>query len=770
MRACVSHKHLLAIFPLTYILLFLLLARILYIDKMSLSLVPQETFRVVDPRLDFGGKSYYAIPQGAKKISVQRELASSGVSASNWTFNFYTPSPETVVSRRIRLRTSYVITIRTQNAIGAIDPATAGSGPVPAVNVGVTDAPRAFPVHNFLQTMSCTLNGNCNITMNTSDVFSALQHVNGRALYRVNDTAPWFPDNTLEYDSVAPTQTRNALGSAQNWEWDYPRGAYQVEILACRLMNGTTTIAERTDGAVYSLPMKNPDQTPVDNNWYWQAETVVRVSTVEPLMLSPFQWICDGVGMRGIQSMSFQFSFLSDPARLWSHINQNLNSAGPAGIFAGCPQNNIDNVTGGGVVAGTPYTLWGGYNDGTASNQPELVLEYLTVPVTIPVPLVTTLPYREIVRYPQSATPPIPYSYANKFSLASGLGQVTEIQSQSVYLTAIPEAVLLYVRPANQLRDVSQQATSGNAIPYYVPVPGGPGLQSAARSAATIPDAFYPISKISMQWNNSTGLLDTAPQSSLYEMCKRNGLDSSWIDFIGRTLVTSSAGGKSIGRSTAGAPIILRFGYEIPLDEGQAPGLRGSWNFQARVTVNNPRAQFPAATASGPINTAFGSAVAADGLDFAELQQYNAFLPQAQPAQLFMVFIYPGTVTFSNLSTQKDIGVVSPGDIVQSMIKPDVPADVLRAPYGGSFLSDRAEMLRGAGMVSMSVPAYDAGGAVRSGGVGLSGGELSGGAMEEECAAVKKPRTGGAAASGGRAMSSNGLGKRLRELQRDANM
>lgn len=771
---------------------------------MSLSLVPQETFRVVDPRLDFGGKSYYAIPQGAKKISVQSEKIAGAVTGTNWSFNFYTPSPEIITSRCVKARASYTITIDAIN--DAIDTTKAyddanTNGRLASralVNVGITDGPRAYPIHNTVQTMNVTLNGNCNVVMNTSDVFSALQHVNGRALYRTQDTAPWAPDNTLEYSSVYAGSAKNVLGTSGKWQWDSPRGAYEVEILSCQYLDalGKTPVGVAAlGGQQLVVPVATGNVAPSTFLTYNATRTVVRVTTCEPIMMSPFLWTCDGMGFRGIQSMNFQFMFNSKVDRLWSHMTQYYSSPvtiGPAAgtVFsAGVPLNRIVNIFPGDQTQGSPL-LWSGVG---GSNSPELLLEYLTVPVTIPVPLVTTLPYREIARFTGSAQGQKLTGYANKnrfgnTSISSGVATF-DVQSGSLYLTAIPEAVVVYVRPSNDQRD--QGIPNGYKYingPYTAPGPFPP-TTTAPMSPAAIADGFYPIDKLSIQWNNSTGLLETATPQHLYEYSKKNGVDLPWVEWAGRTgepwpsAAFSDLSGPTtqpLGRSTTGSVFMARFGYEIPLDEGQAPGLRGSWNFQIKASCRNTRMQFPVRYINAPsqpflpddsTTSGFAPTNPAQSADPTALN--GAFLPNAevQEVQLFMVFIYPGTVTCSMLSTQKDIGIVSPGDIVQSMIKPDVPAEVLRAPYGGaSFLSDRREALRGMGMVTHNVPiasggAALSGGAMSSGGAAMSGGELiepaSAGA-----AGTKRARTMTSGdLSGGKSLSKGGLASRLRSLQ-----
>lgn len=752
---------------------------------MSLSLVPQETFRVVDPRLDFGGKSYYAIPQGAKKISVQSEKTAGAVTGTNWSFNFYTPSPEIITSRCVKARASYVLTIDAINdAVDITSAPNAGLNaaltPRPLVDVGVTDAPRAYPIHNTLQTMNVTINGNCNVVMNTSDVFSALQHVNGRSLYRTQDAAPWFPDNTLEYSSIFAGSARNPLGTAGKWEWDAPRGAYEVEVLSCQYLDesGTQPIGSVVSGGVQlPVPAARADPGKLSYN---ATRTVVRVTTCEPIMMSPFLWTCDGQGFRGVQSMNFQFMFMSKPDRLWSHITQYYSDSpdiaqpppGPPGtaIRIGTPLNRIVSIQPGNVPALKPQ-LW--YGHGT-NPTPDLLLEYLTVPVTIPVPLVTTLPYREIARYTGSGSGVTldKYANANAYSNVSLSGATFDVDSGSLYLTAIPEAVILYVRPTNDVRD-----QGASKLRYIKGAPVGitlPAVTEAPLSPAAIADGFYPIDKLSIQWNNSTGLLETAQPQNLYEYSKKNGVDLPWVEWSGRTLEkwSDKAGNaQGLGRSTTGAVFMARFGYEIPLDEGQAPGLRGSWNFQVKVGCRNTRMQFPITYKNYASAQPFGqTSVPADYS--ADPQVLNgAFLQTDQQVQLFMVFIYPGTVTCSMLSTQKDIGIVSPGDIVQSMIKPDVPAEVLRAPYGGaSFLSDRREALRGMGMVTNNVP-------IASGGAALSGGAMSSGGPAMSGGELIEPASAGAAGtkrartmtsgdmSGGKSLSKGGLASRLRSLQ-----
>ena len=96
-------------------------------------------------------------------------------------------------------------------------------------------------------------------------------------------------------------------------------------------------------------------------------------------------------------------------------------------------------------------------------------------------------------------------------------------------------------------------------------------------------DAFLAIQNISVNWNNSSGLLASATPQDLWRMSVENGINMSWVEWSGQAnanpLETSQA-----TIQTCGSVLCLEFGKDIELkDDYYAPGSLG--NFQLQFTL-----------------------------------------------------------------------------------------------------------------------------------------------------------------------------------------
>ena len=100
---------------------------------------------------------------------------------SSLVFNVVVPSIETILDRRIMIRSQMILRIDVQNPIAGAQ----------RVNYGVTDALAAFPFNQLIQNIQCSINNN-NITLQQSDLFDVL--------LRMQD-----PEDLARYDGKTPT-------------------------------------------------------------------------------------------------------------------------------------------------------------------------------------------------------------------------------------------------------------------------------------------------------------------------------------------------------------------------------------------------------------------------------------------------------------------------------------------------------------------------------------------------------------------------------------
>jgi hypothetical protein len=176
-------------------------------------------------------------------------------------------------------------------------------------------------------------------------------------------------------------------------------------------------------------------------------------------------------------------------------------------------------------------------------NSAQLLLTYLTPPIApgLALPARNVVPY---VDYPR---------YITSFTAEPNTGSIA---SQSLQLNVIPDKLIFFIR--KQL-----------------------GSMTCADS-----DSYFPITGISLNWNNKAGLLSTATNHELFVMSREAGNCQTWDEWRGSAII--NGGGVPSSVKTPGAICMLEFGRHIALDSELAPGSLGSYNIQLNVNYTNP--------------------------------------------------------------------------------------------------------------------------------------------------------------------------------------
>jgi hypothetical protein len=105
-------------------------------------------------------------------------------------------------------------------------------------------------------------------------------------------------------------------------------------------------------------------------------------------------------------------------------------------------------------------------------------------------------------------------------------------------------------------------------------------------------DCFFPITGISINWNNQSGLLANATQETLFRMSAKS-TNQTWQEFRGYANKYLPPVGASYDTQlqnvlTSGSLLALRFGQDIPIvEEFYSAGSLGSYNLQFNVTLQN---------------------------------------------------------------------------------------------------------------------------------------------------------------------------------------
>jgi hypothetical protein len=182
--------------------------------------------------------------------------------------------------------------------------------------------------------------------------------------------------------------------------------------------------------------------------------------------------------------------------------------------------------------------------------QPRLNVQFLTPALDVPLPPKSIVPYMEFPRY--IGTPGTAVAVSAGYQAAS-----TQLLSQTITLPNIPDYLLIYVKPSSY--------------------------------AASEGDWSLPITGISLNFDNFSGLLSTMSQEQLYAMSVKNGVDMDWSEWSGLGAVPLSGFGTTQGgwSGLIGGPLVLRPGRDFALQAGQAPGLVGNFTLQFNLQVQN---------------------------------------------------------------------------------------------------------------------------------------------------------------------------------------
>jgi hypothetical protein len=330
-------------------------------------------------------------------------------------------------------------------------------------------------------------------------------------------------------------------------------------------------------------------------------------------MISPFIYSnpkCNGQGFYGIQNMNIVLN-LGDLKRAFRGLvgvngapGSDTGAAGPfaynaATLFAS-PGGDIINTAAAGQSLGVlldvqPVTTG---NSGSMFSRAALKFMFLTPHPSDLMPARNIVPYYELPRYitsnPLSGTA---YSLVYPQGWVAGTPRPNVIPysttggstfiSQTLQLNQIPDKLIVFVRKTL-------------------------GTQNWGDS-----DSQLPIRKISINFNNNSGILASATSEDLYRMSKDNGSNQNWQQWVGFansrvsstaiSAVAGAAGGtgilaKGLGAAlggnlvssgiwsaqTCGSMLVLEFGHDIQLVEDFfAPGSLGNFNIQLQLTCDN---------------------------------------------------------------------------------------------------------------------------------------------------------------------------------------
>jgi hypothetical protein len=317
-----------------------------------------------------------------------------------------------------------------------------------------------------------------------------------------------------------------AAGDNNNVLAGYGTASYDNHLLP-RGAHPLILTATRTINGVVTTPAQPwlTSGTGFAESWVITVQTIV----TEPVFLSPFTFAAperNAMGMVGLNNLAFTFNIDATLKRLLSTSSPFITA-----IVAGTAANpnlfqQVSTLQLGSVTI------------------PELLLKFLSSQPTDLIATKNVVPYTDMPRY---------ISQSAGGTLGSGLG--AQVVSQNIQLNQIPSKFLICVRPQMSSQDFSQTST------------------------------FMCIRDVSVNLNNSSGLLSSATTQDLWRMSVKNGSNQTWSQFSGVTQAIFA--GSSLNETTGGSLLVLNPAYDLSLPNYISNGSLGQYNFQINLTIYN---------------------------------------------------------------------------------------------------------------------------------------------------------------------------------------
>lgn len=207
------------------------------------------------------------------------------------------------------------------------------------------------------------------------------------------------------------------------------------------------------------------------------------------------------------------------------------------------------------AVGGTSYSGTYSLTLNSISNA-RLMVNFLTSQPTDLIKAKNVVPFMDYPRYITGV--------ANSQQLNKSGGNNPSIPTQNIQLNQIPDLILVALRK---------------------PVANQSGLD---------PTTFFPITGVSVNFNNASGLLSSATQHQLYEMSRDNGVQQSWLEWSGRVNSYTNANDAPaltdvnvLSRLSAGSILAINPAKDLSLPAYLSNGSIGQFNLQLNISAIN---------------------------------------------------------------------------------------------------------------------------------------------------------------------------------------
>ena len=504
---------------------------------------------VKDSRLMVTDALNYSVLKGGQSV-VSQVASAIAQSTSSVNYNVQVPSEQTIVDRRVWVKTTMQIDFTTNVTLPLV--------------YGQNVALSAFPFHQCCSTVQATLNNNVT-SINIRDVLPFLIRSNdSRELQKACSSAPTKADNVWHTSTAGGiygdtvTIQGSSSGTGGPFALAYPQLAQNASFGVFNTGGQDTDMVGNGSYSGWGAQSAQPS-TSVDGpvslyyspdlgaTWFLQQPGAITsavtwrlvFTTIEPVLCQPFLWsdpVSNNQGIYGLQTIQLQYN-IADASRAFRVYDA--------------------------IQGYTATTITSAPTVSAVSNS-TLIFKYLTPHPSDLLPARNVIPLLTYDRY---------FSNATNAAISANFGNQVVITSNTYNLTQVPDKVCIFLRKKITL----QRPTDNDAVPV--------------------------INNISLNWNNNAGLLSSATLQDLYYYSVEAGSNQSFNEFCGQAngsavrsaLVAvpqdSARSGNYLGNSavisTVGSYLMLNFATVVQLTEDfYAPGSLGNFQLQFQVSAS----------------------------------------------------------------------------------------------------------------------------------------------------------------------------------------
>ena len=393
--------------------------------------------------------------------------------------------------------------------------------------LGLDGASCQYPLNSLITTLTATIN-DATVSQNNNDTLTEILRLVDTPKNREIRTCPTMPDLYQSYNDGYLTSNSPLNGYGSAYGSDYvPNGAFADLVFTTSAGVVLTGNGTYDDGITAAVTYTSG--VPRITGAVLTYNLFFKLTTTEKLVLSPFAFADseNNTGLTSIQNISFICNM--QPPNL-------TNTSGRLLRHTTARARTINTV---------------GYNNGVANGpfkNTRIRCLFLTPSLALPLPPVSRVPMFEFPRYNT------PQNISNFTS-----GATATLESQTITLSNIPDYLIIYVKP------LQYQATDG--------------------------DFYFPITNISLNFDNFSGLMSSHSQQQLYRCSVINGLHMDYQQWTGRGKVSGGTNLQTGGNvPLTGGMLVIRPGIDFALSPSLAPGLIGNYTLQFSLGIFNQTA------------------------------------------------------------------------------------------------------------------------------------------------------------------------------------